>query len=189
MVLHHFLTPSLVLQKRSSELKYWWILLISLQICLVVCPSLLGPAYHDLRWSQEVDNSSVAGMVDIQGDLLLERCWSFKKSLLRLYLCVSRHVVTPQVNVIYRGSWWKRINTFQSLAWIPWNLSFRYIHCTGQFTPKMKANAEPRLISSLVWIDSGVVVSQHPLESFFMKYNVTEWQVSWNSCYAFQPQC
>ena len=28
-------------------------------------------------------------------------------------------------------NWW---------AWIPWNLSFRYIHCTGQFTPKMKAN-------------------------------------------------
>ena len=26
-------------------------------------------------------------------------------------------------------------------TWIPWNLSFRYIHCTGQFTPKMKANA------------------------------------------------
>ena len=38
-------------------------------------------------------------------------------------------------------------------SWIPWNLSFRYIHCTGQFTPKMKANAEPRLLSSLVWID------------------------------------
>ena len=30
------------------------------------------------------------------------------------------------------------------------NLSFRYIDCTGQFTPKMKANAEPRLLSSLV---------------------------------------
>ena len=29
-------------------------------------------------------------------------------------------------------------------------LSFRYIHCAGQFTPKMKANAEPRLLSSLV---------------------------------------
>ena len=38
-------------------------------------------------------------------------------------------------------------------VWIPWNLSFRYIHCTGQFTPKLKANAEPRLLSSLVWID------------------------------------
>ena len=55
------------------------------------------------------------------------------------------------------------------IAWNPWNLSFRYIHCTGQFTPKMKANAELRLLSSLVWIDSGVVVSQHRLESFLIK--------------------
>ena len=59
---------------------------------------------------------------------------------------------------------------YQDFSWIPWNLSFRYIHCTGQFTPKMKANAEPRSLSSLVWIDSGVVVSQHYLESFFMEF-------------------
>ena len=52
-------------------------------------------------------------------------------------------------------------------SWIPWNSSFRCIDCTGQFTPKMEANTEPRLLSSLVWIDSGVVVSQHRLESFF----------------------
>ena len=52
----------------------------------------------------------------------------------------------------------------------------------GQFTPKIKANAEPRLLSSLVWIDSGIVVSRHRVESFCMKWNVTEWQVSWNSC-------
>ena len=38
-------------------------------------------------------------------------------------------------------------------SWIPWNLSFRYFYCTGQFTPKMKANAVSRLLSSLVWID------------------------------------
>ena len=57
--------------------------------------------------------------------------------------------------------------TTKVLTWIPWNLSFRYIHCAGQFTPKMKANAEPRLLSCLVWIDSGVVVSQPRLESFF----------------------
>ena len=55
------------------------------------------------------------------------------------------------------------------ITWIPWNLPIRYIHCTGQFTPKMKANAESRLLSSLVWIDSGIVVSQRRLESFFMK--------------------
>ena len=51
-----------------------------------------------------------------------------------------------------------------SFSWIPWNLPFLYIHCTGQFTPKMKANAEPRLLSSLMWIDSGIVLSQHCLE-------------------------
>ena len=37
----------------------------------------------------------------------------------------------------------------------------------SQFTPKMKANTVPRLLSSLVWIDSGVEVSQNRLESFF----------------------
>ena len=39
------------------------------------------------------------------------------------------------------------------VTWIPWNVSFRYNHSTGQFTPKMNANAIPRLLSSLVWID------------------------------------
>ena len=72
-----------------------------------------------------------------------------------------------------------------TVSWTPWNLSFCNTDCTGQFTPKMKANAEPRLLSSWVWIDSGVVVSQHRLASFFMNYNVTKWQVSWNSWKAF----
>ena len=65
------------------------------------------------------------------------------------------------------------------IPWNPWKLSFRYIlfhekktpnnavtQHHSQFTPKMKANAVPRLLSSLVWIDSGVVVSQNHLESF-----------------------
>ena len=60
----------------------------------------------------------------------------------------------------------------QQCTWIPWNLSFRYIHCTGQFTPKIKANTVPRLLSSLVWIDSDVVLSQHRLESFVMELQV-----------------
>ena len=60
---------------------------------------------------------------------------------------------------------WRLINC---ATWIPCNLSFRYnlFHekkktpsdavtpqRQGQFTPKMKANAIPRLLSSLVWID------------------------------------
>ena len=73
----------------------------------------------------------------------------------------------------------KSAGRYSISSWIPWN--FRYIHWNVQFTPKMKANAELCLLSSLVWIDSGVVVSQHRLESFFMEWNVTEWQVSWNS--------
>ena len=52
--------------------------------------------------------------------------------------------------------------------------------CRSQFTPKMKANAVPRLLSSLVWIDSGIVVSLYRSESFFMRWNEREWQVSWN---------
>ena len=53
------------------------------------------------------------------------------------------------------------INVLSKIFWYwsrtPWNMSFRYIHCTGQFTPKMKANAEPHLLSSLVRIDLGDV--------------------------------
>ena len=44
-------------------------------------------------------------------------------------------------------------NTTNGLPWTPRNLSFRYIHCTGQFTPKMKANMISYLLSSLVWIN------------------------------------
>ena len=57
-------------------------------------------------------------------------------------------------------------------------------HWTGQFTPKMKANAELLVLSSLVWIDSGDEVSQHRLESFhvtkcngmtsFMEFKIVE---------------
>ena len=63
-----------------------------------------------------------------------------------------------------------RVDTLSSglgYSWTPWNLSFRYIlfhekktqndavtpQRQSQFTPKMKANAIPRLLSSVVWID------------------------------------
>ena len=66
-------------------------------------------------------------------------------------------------------------------SWIPWKSSFPYIlfhkrrlqtmlwliQRQSQFTPKMKENAIPRLLSSLVWIDSGTAGSQHRLEYFF----------------------
>ena len=52
------------------------------------------------------------------------------------------------------------------VLWIPWYVSFRYIDSISEFTPKMKANAFGRLLWSLVWIDSGVVVLQHHLEYY-----------------------
>ena len=62
----------------------------------------------------------------------------------------------------------------KEITWIPWNLSFRYIFCRGQFTPKIKANAERHLFSSLVWIDFGVVVWQYHLEYFFHEIKCNE---------------
>ena len=54
-------------------------------------------------------------------------------------------------------------------------------HCTSQFTPKMKANAEPCLLSSLVWIDSGFVVSLDRLEYFFYEITCNGMTISMNS--------
>ena len=72
------------------------------------------------------------------------------------------------------------------LSWIPWNLSFRYIlfhekktsndavtsQCQSQFTPKMKANAVLRLLSSLVWIDPHNECNGMTSFMKFMIYNV-----------------
>ena len=69
----------------------------------------------------------------------------------------------------------------QQKTWIPWNLSFCYTDCNGQFTPKMKANAEPQFafIFGVNWLwYCGVTAS---FGVFFHKENVTEWQFSWNS--------
>ena len=59
------------------------------------------------------------------------------------------------------------LHSFIHISWIPWNSSFRYIifhekitpndavtpQRQSQITPKLRANAVPRLLSSLVWID------------------------------------
>ena len=50
----------------------------------------------------------------------------------------------------------------------------------------MKANAIPRLLSSLVWIDSGIVASQHWLAALIIFWqntlpaNIRKWVFSWN---------
>ena len=67
-------------------------------------------------------------------------------------------------------------------TWIPWNLSFPYIHCTAKFTAKMKANAEPHLVF-IYWCEFTLPVWCHSIvwTLFFMKWKVTQWQFSWNS--------
>ena len=39
---------------------------------------------------------------------------------------------------------WATVTILACLSWIPSNLSFRYTDCSGQFTGKMKGNAEPQ---------------------------------------------
>ena len=78
---------------------------------------------------------------------------------------------------------------YEGLTWIPWKLSFCYIsfhekifqmmlwHLSqrqSQFTPKMKANAVPHLLSSLVWIDQcnecNVMTSFMEFMVYFLRY-------------------
>ena len=57
--------------------------------------------------------------------------------------------------------------------------------CTGQFTPKMRANADSCLLSSLVWIDYGVEVSKHCLASILIIW--TPRFLSWSFQVLFGP--
>ena len=75
-----------------------------------------------------------------------------------------------------------KVSSLEHSSWIPRNLSFRYILFHEIRLQRMlwhhnaRVNLHQRwkqmqfhlcLLSSLVWIDSGVVVSQHRLEYFF----------------------
>ena len=97
-------------------------------------------------------------------------------------MLLSPQLSTPKGWLVFITSWNPRNLSFRHVLFHEWThflilagSAFYQIwlgqltdctHCTGQFTPKMKANAKPRLLSSLVWIDSGVVVSQHCLALF-----------------------
>ena len=62
----------------------------------------------------------------------------------RFYALILRWVLTGEPS---------DFDLFTCVIMNSWNLSFRCIHCSCQFTPKLKANAVPCLLSSLVWID------------------------------------
>ena len=84
--------------------------------------------------------------------------------------------ISPWISEIFSSSYDVNYSN-PRLAWIPWNVSFCYIHCNGQFTPKMKANAEPRLLSSLVWIDQ---YSECNRMTHFMEFMLWELRVGGN---------
>ena len=69
-----------------------------------------------------------------------------------LAICL-RLEITTELYIVSLEAMNKKKNFIQNK-----NSSFCYIHCSGQF-----------ISTSLVLIDSGVVVSQHCLEYFFMK--------------------
>ena len=54
----------------------------------------------------------------------------------------------------------------KNCSWNAWNFVIPSRSIFGTTSVKMTAKAEQCLLSSLVWFDSGVVVSQHRLESF-----------------------
>ena len=105
------------------------------------------------NWGDLKDCFYLEGMTSLLADSITSVPWLMGCGLLRL----------GELSL----GWWKPQVALQSFTWIPWNLSFRYIlfdekktpndavtpQCQSQFTPKMKANAVPRLLSSLVWID------------------------------------
>ena len=119
---------------------------------------------------------------------VLPRYTSLIQSFTR-YLCSKIVLCTHPIpwNAMFSGTWkkeksfiplwgwpwlWRHVKRVKQASsprwsfverkrkWSPRNLSFQ-----SQFTPKMKAKAISRLLSSLVWIDSGVVASLHCLAS------------------------
>ena len=71
--------------------------------------------------------------------------WEIAILMGKIALCGSTSLfyMTLKINK-HKNLMTLRLPTADDFSWIPWNLSFRYIDCSGQFTPKMKANAEPQ---------------------------------------------
>ena len=80
--------------------------------------------------------------------LCLMRLEIFHKCIMQISDCWLDYGLNDiEIGQIYRtlcqmGDHWMYEQGSASLlrhsTWIPWNLSFRYVPCTGQFTPKMK---------------------------------------------------
>ena len=67
------------------------------------------------------------------------------------------------------------------IAWIPWNLSFRYILFHDKRLPTMLWHHNARVNSHQRWKQTRFRVCFHLWCELTNTMNVTEWQVSWNS--------
>ena len=97
----------------------------------------------------------------------------FFPPFLRRYLFISKFFEAPSPisngsPQVHNMNSMKRVIPLHFISWERTPNDAATPQCQSQFTPKMKANAESRLLS-FWWIDCGIVVSQHPLESFLMK--------------------
>ena len=111
-----------------------------------VCLSLRKKKEENLEWIALVCLSNVALTIECHRLPLTRISGRFDSiEFLRKTMHSLAHFFPWKFGVM---GWSKPVSflmlLLQSFSWIPWNLSFRYIHCTGQFTPKMKVNAEPR---------------------------------------------
>ena len=68
------------------------------------------------------------------------------------------------------------------LSWIPWNLSFRYILFHEKRLQMMLWHHNTRVNSHPRWKQTRFRVCFHLWCELTSTMNVTEWQVSWNSC-------
>ena len=67
-------------------------------------------------------------------------------------------------------------------AWIPWNLSFRYVLFHEIRLQKMLWHRNARVNSHQRWKQTRFRVCFHLWCELTSTMKVTEWQVSWNSC-------
>ena len=73
-----------------------------------------------------------------------------------------------------------------SLAWIPWNLSFRYILFHEKRLQTMLWHHNAKVNSHQRWKQTRFRVCFHLWCELTNTMNVTEWQFLWNSCFEYQ---
>ena len=76
----------------------------------------------------------------------------------------------------------RKIHGNKTRTWIPWNFSFRYILFHEKRLQTMLWHHNARVNSHQRWKQTRFLVCLHLWCELTSTMNVTEWQVSWNSC-------